>query len=1668
MAEAEIKKAKAVRVSKRGAFTRKKNYLQQLLDGGAPVHKLKDTFAELTDAFKALEVANEAVMVAVEEDQLETEGAYLDTVSDELSAMDLKVCTSLDTQNQQDKQEKAVEDEAERKRNFEGALAALKTKLESFGKPSANLSELIAEKSISFVDMRLEVSKLEDQQAKLLEERVKVASMDPAADISGICDQFTNLVVVEVDRCKRLALDYLKEDTTVVSTPAATVESGGGTRFSSTGFSTTKRETVMLPKFSGEEKTAYLQYPVWKKQWSCHIAEYEEKYRATMLLNHLDAKALEQIVGLESEYDKAMDQLDRYYNDAKKIVKACLDEIKAHSNIASFDYKALVTYKKCLVNNFTRLKACDLDHEMSNTAALSVLVRKLPIQEAVEWQRYLAKKDRTIQAKPFPVFLSWLEEAGSSWELMAASGTGVKGKSGVQVHHSFFNEEMGNDSDKSSKPCFKCGKTGHWKKDCTEGSPGRQSKSTGGGKPAASKTQKEREAPKHKKFHCALHKDAPGKFCYSWSCTALKYTPFEERLKLLRANGDCESCCGDCPRGNCQAKFKRTCGGGKEGRGCGSKHLGHELYCQNAKLCFSTQMETVLRTEDGDHGVLLQVMKIPSLDSSKPYEAVLWDSACTGMFVNHSHAKDMNFPYEKQILKVVTLGGQIQEIDGVIYSCSIKDQKGKVYKFLAHGLDEVTGHLGNPLSKSTMQKLFPDIKGAHTMTGASRVDYMIGLGKASWQPQRIQKALGGGDFWLWGNEFGTCVGGSHPLVHSLTTRSDSLYTVMKTLVQQDGVYDSLRIPTCSALTTKVSPAECSDFFNLERLGTTVEPKCGACRCGKCPVPGSRFSFREESELKLIKEGLSYDEENHCWVAQYPFLYPRDTLKGSKEVALKSMLSTERTLQKKGDWSQVYQKQIEDMIERGVVREVPDHELESYTGHVNYLPHLAAINPKSASTPVRICFDASRAQGGGPGLNQILAKGPDKYLNNLAGVLINFRSGRVAAKGDVAKMYNCVRLSEDDAFMQCFLWRNLDMHQNPKTYQVLVNNIGVKPAGAIASLALQNSADIYSKEFPITSEQLKKKSYVDDLGLTADNAEDLRKRTMEADKILKHANMKVKQWVLSGDSQESAIEVGEAVSVVLEDIDCERMLGIKWDPSRDVFRFSVNINLSPLRNKSRTGPNLSREQLLQDPPKSITRREYYSQVQSLFDPMGLLAPVLLKAKILLRKTWEGNCSKLKWDDPLPSELVKLMVDFFVELHDLEAVEFPRSLFPRENVVGGPELVVFSDGSVLAYGSVAYIRWKVDSGSWWSTIVMSKSKIAPKNRISVPRLELNGAVLAKRLKEFIVGEIDLDFQNIYHLVDSSTILGYMHKQDSKLKPFEGIRVSEVQTSGQFVDGRLKNWAWVEGRDNPADWSTKPRAASELGVGSFWQSGPSFLANEFETWPIKLDFKTDHLEGELLPKNVHVVCLASEDSSSGFDKLLQNSSSSRKLFNVVGWIQKWRSLSLDGDVRVATGCIMPAEIKKAREFWIKYVQSGEELEFMRSVSGADSGRVLGRYRRLSLFKDQKSIWRVGLRLREYAPFTTDKLPPALIPRSSRLAILLMEEAHRYKHSGIEETVARFRLMGYWTTDAAKLAKKVKSCCVTCRYLDKRPMDQLMGNIPKQQLVTPIAWGEIEMDLF
>ena len=121
-------------------------------------------------------------------------------------------------------------------------------------------------------------------------------------------------------------------------------------------------------------------------------------------------------------------------------------------------------------------------------------------------------------------------------------------------------------------------------------------------------------------------------------------------------------------------------------------------------------------------------------------------------------------------------------------------------------------------------------------------------------------------------------------------------------------------------------------------------------------------------------------------------------------------------------------------------------------------------------------------------------------------------------------------------------------------------------------------------------------------------------------------------------------------------------------------------------------------------------------------------------------------------------------------------------------------------------------------------------------------------------------------------------------------------------------------MEGDCNPADWATN--RITELGERSFWQTGPSFLMEHVSKWPVKLDFRTDCLDGEIQAMNVNVVLLSSEVLSM-VKELLQNSSSIRKLFNTVAYMFKWTSLMRKTEEREATGIITVEEVNQARTF-------------------------------------------------------------------------------------------------------------------------------------------------------
>ena len=237
------------------------------------------------------------------------------------------------------------------------------------------------------------------------------------------------------------------------------------------------------------------------------------------------------------------------------------------------------------------------------------------------------------------------------------------------------------------------------------------------------------------------------------------------------------------------------------------------------------------------------------------------------------------------------------------------------------------------------------------------------------------------------------------------------------------------------------------------------------------------------------------------------------------------------------------------------------------------------------------------------------------------------------------------------------------------------------------------------------------------------------------------------------------------------------------------------------------------------PTVLTRRMVLSQIASIFDPLGLIQPFTLSAKLLMREMIIES-EKGGWDDPISDDYRMKWSNCFKELYKLENFRIRRAI-QSNDAVGDPTLVLFSDGSKHAYGTVAYSRFLTLSGNYETAIIAAKSKITPARQITIPRIELCAAVLSCRLREKIQQELDWQFESVYHLVDSAIVRDQIQKDSYKFKSFVGTIIAEIQSKSNPSE-----WWCVRSENNPADMLTRPVEIQRMGGDSVWQNGPDFL--------------------------------------------------------------------------------------------------------------------------------------------------------------------------------------------------------------------------------------------------
>ena len=563
--------------------------------------------------------------------------------------------------------------------------------------------------------------------------------------------------------------------------------------------STTKRESVSLPEFKGDMKASpFLKFPIWLNQWEKMIGDYEEKWWTRLLERHLDESAL--IVGLENNYAEAMVQLKAFYGDPTKVVECIMREVKRPRSISDGDFKALVSHGDVLITNFTRLKSIDLEHEMSNTSAMYSILQKFPTSVGENWQEYLASSTVEDKAKPFPVFIEWLKTKKEIWEKMAMCNAE---SSGGSSRGSFFASTPGD-----QKKCYNCDEVGHWKSDC----PNSRKKNNNNDQ----SRKKSRKPPSVKKFWCALHKGDPSRHCYSDGCNELRRLDPAERVKIMKENGDCVHCTGDHKPADCSRK-NRMCGGRKDDRGCTKSHQMHELFCVDAKVFVNVQ---VMKAESGADGVMLSIMKV--LSPKKGVDAnVFWDLGSTDNFVRDSFAKMCGFKGREENLNVTTLGDVVTDITVTTYNCSLRDANGNVEHFEAYRMETITGSVSK-IGAAHLKELFPNMTDQmiNKLQRGSDVDVLIGICHPSWHPERVERAKGKGDFWMFRGKFGVCVGGRYPGMVEGTKKNHSLFQVNKSF---------------HIMSSKASPST-DQSHHLEFCPRRVQSYATSCaRLGSSPI-----------------------------------------------------------------------------------------------------------------------------------------------------------------------------------------------------------------------------------------------------------------------------------------------------------------------------------------------------------------------------------------------------------------------------------------------------------------------------------------------------------------------------------------------------------------------------------------------------------------------------------------------------------------------------------------------------------------------------------------------------------------------------------------------------------------------------------------------------------------
>ncbi|XP_062713178.1 uncharacterized protein LOC134290149 [Aedes albopictus] len=712
-------------------------------------------------------------------------------------------------------------------------------------------------------------------------------------------------------------------------------------------------------------------------------------------------------------------------------------------------------------------------------------------------------------------------------------------------------------------------------------------------------------------------------------------------------------------------------------------------------------------------------------------------------------------------------------------------------------------------------------------------------------------------------------------------------------------------------------------------------------------------------------------------------------------ATRRFYSLERSLARDPEKHAMYQKFVHEYQALGHMRKIDPNERDSKPRY--YLPHHAVIKMDSTTTKLRTVFDASCRSKSGLSLNDVLLAGPT-VQDTLVTIVIRFRIFEFVVSADIEKMYRQVLVSEQDQPLTRIVWR--DHPDLPlKIYQLLTVTYGTSCAPFLAIRVLQKLADDEEQRFPLAARALRRDFYVDNLLTGSNDTSSLAATCKQLIAMLASAGLPLRQWSSNNQTVLNAIPPELRETETLLDLDHEASvttLGLRWEPATDFLSFK-----QPKWKEYST----------------LTKREILSQISSLFDPLGLIGPTISKAKILLQGLWKLH---LDWDTPVPPAVVSEWQDIQQKFAGLVHLRIPRHVlspgYARLEVHG------FSDASEAAYGACLFLRSISSDGSCSVRLLMSKSKVAPVDTKSIPRLELCAAHLLAKLLVHAMDSVEIS-ATVYLWTDSTIVLDWLAATPSSWKTFVANRVAEIQELTTHAV-----WSHVPSKNNPADLISRGMTLDELTAHSLWWHGPAWLEALDIPWPAKYaTSKSTNLEAARL---------------SPFPP--------SKMTRLLIWFSA---------TQVSVHCFGSAP---------SFVGSAQHEHFEKELCQLSSTGKIDRKSKLRFLTPQlvDGVIRLGGRLHN-ASIPNDEKCPILLPAKHRLTDLIVTREHQKTlHAGPGLLLSSLR-QKYWPLGGRNLVRRIVHRCVTCARARPNPLEQLMGQLPPIRVTQAYPFENVGIDL-